>query len=97
MEHITHEEFVSQVVEKAQVHFEVFYTKTRTIQFRDFSSRELVKEFNSWEAANDFIQTLTDMSNEEYDDALAEQFEGVDDSEEISFREWKERKQDRKP
>lgn len=96
MEHITHEEFVSQVVEKAQVHFEVFYTKNRTIQLRDFSSKELVREFNSWEAANDFIQTLTDMSNEEYDDALAEQFEGIDNSEDVPFREWKKQREGNK-
>lgn len=56
-EHTANEEFISNVVEKAQVHFEVFYTKTRTIQFRDFFTKEVVKEFNDWETANDFIDT----------------------------------------
>ena len=57
-EHIANEKFVSEVVEKAQVHFEVFYTKIRTIQFRDFFSKEVVREFDNWEAANNFIDNL---------------------------------------
>ena len=57
-EHIANEEFVSNVVEKAQVHFEVFYTKARTIQFRDFFTKAVVEEFDNWETANDFIDGI---------------------------------------
>lgn len=37
--------------------------------------------------------TDTDMSDEEYYDTLAEQFEEVDNSEDISFSEWKKQQE----
>ena len=36
--------------------------------------------------------TDTDMSNEEYYDALDEQFESTEDREEVSFRQWQEQR-----
>ena len=37
--------------------------------------------------------TDTDMSDEEYDEALAEQFESADDSKEISFQQWRKQRE----
>ena len=76
------EKQISEVVEAAQRHFEVFYTKDRKIELLDADGT--VHRFDKWEEVDQFIELLdassdvspsdTDMSDEEYDDALAEQF-----------------------
>ena len=80
------EKHISEVVEAAQKHFVVFYTKERKIELQDVYGN-VEHTFDTWEEVNAFIELLdespdaspapTDMTHEEYDAELEEEFKGI--------------------
>lgn len=55
---LTDEELlITQILEKAQDRFVVFYTKARTIQFRNINN-VVLHEFATWQDTADFLNNL---------------------------------------